>query len=31
MKGMRKELIRSDLHTKLKKAFGVSEIHSKAV
>mgnify|MGYP001204642266 CR=1 FL=1 len=28
MKGMRKELIRSDLHKKLKKAFGVSEIHS---
>ena len=28
MKGMRKELIRSDLHKKLKKAFGVYEIHS---
>ena len=28
MKGMRKELIRADLHKKLKNAFGVSEIHS---
>ena len=28
MKGMRKELIRRDLHKKLKKAFGVTEIHS---
>lgn len=28
MKGMRKELIRTDLHKKLKNAFGVSEIHS---
>ena len=28
MKGMRKEIIRDDLHQLLKKAFGVSEIHS---
>jgi len=28
MKGRRKELIRSELHTELKKGFGVSNIHS---
>ncbi len=28
MKGRRKELIREDLHQKLKKGFGVNEIHS---
>ena len=28
MKGMRMEMIRSDLHNQLKKAYGVSEIHS---
>ena len=28
MKGIRKEIVRDDLHKKLKEAFGVSEIHS---
>ena len=28
MKGRRKEIIRKDLHEKLKKGFGVSQIHS---
>ena len=28
MKGMRKELIRSELHQKLKEAYGVVQIHS---
>ena len=28
MKGRRKEIVRSDLHQKLKSGFGVSEIHS---
>ena len=28
MKGLRKEIVRDDLHKKLKEAFGVSEIHS---